>query len=612
MPFSAYTIRCRVDPELDSALLSFQERMGEQYLASSAALLELESIRESLESSVTKPLKSGLDKLLATRNISSSDISDVMSLTVTDSREDLESSIRDRFGINIVNGRVIPPGNTEVSSLKVLTRLVGGISKLIRYTPDLMDVPISSGSEDSYRSSSDLKNRFLFVTTYTETTVVPATKCSPEFTQTLTRTAAVDASLTDAARLVDKDPEDLTGHLFWLGQPDPSPLNRNKATSLGLSKSQFIDALSLRSTESLVVYRISDPLSIVRIFLSFGLDSDSVIERSDRPISTEIDPATLVSDLRDTLSRSSGSSTPTGFRDLTSSAPALVSSIDLDATFSLSDSLSTLENEIPLLSPEAGAIVTAIVGTLRSQLLALKSALSEAQEFVSSVFIELSNVQTLVYNLLGNRSTGLMDCVFGSGFSPSFSYPDAGVSSLVDGIGGVGGPGTPGTLGITDSNVLEDIITTIENQSTMIRDFSSKFNNLMGSLSSVSCAGSFISNSLVSVPRLPSAPLSCLVEESIDFGFELPSSIQEVVGLHKQAMDFASTLFDFSISNSRALRLASKNLALSLRSELETGMSMSSSGTGSSPGGTCSSPETARLSQLLQQRAQASFSGDNT
>lgn len=603
MPFSVKHIRCRVDPDLDEALFDFQERLGDQYLGAQAVLEELETIRASVEADLLDPLKSDLDQVLAVANTSTEEMEDAMSLVGGDTPEDVEFSIGERYDINVINGRVIPDGDFDISALQSLTRLAGSIDAVLTHIPEIEDIPIDIASDRSFRELVEFSPRFLFVTTYMKQTIVPATKCSPELVIEEEITAGVEIPLSAAAASVGVEEEDLRIYIFWIGDPDASSRLRLKARSMGLTNAQFVQAVSLRSTTDFIVEKIDDPMDILRLLAAFGSDIDSVLERARGPIELFEDSHAVVESLRDLFGRSSGGAGPSGFRDFSSPAANLLSVIDIDKTFKLTETFDAIGDY-----PEGGPatqFVAGLTAAIKSQLFALTSILAQAQGLLQSVLTELANLQSIVFNIFSDLSNGLLDCLFGGTFSPSLGFPPIGSPGV--GIGGIGGSGTPGTPGVPTANPLEGLINTIEGQSTLVRQFTNTMNELFGSISSISCSGGFLAGALGGSNAFPGTFMDCQSQQLADQGLEIPDFALDAMGVVKEVMDFISSLFDFATSNLRNLRMTAISLGQSLRSTLASRSDTPATGTGS---GGCAPPEAAALAAVLQQRAIEAFSSD--
>lgn len=596
MPFSVKHIRCRIDPDLDDALFDFQERLGEQFLGAQSVLAELEAIAASVESGILDPGRSDLDQVLALADTSTEEMEDDMGLVISGTTEDVELSIGERYDINVINGRIIPDGDLDISAIQSLTRLSGTISDVLDLIPELSDVVADIGSERSYVGEVEFPPRFILVATHIKTTITPATSCSPEIVVEEEIVAGIEVPISAAAASVGVSEEDLRLYIFWLGPPDAGPRLRARARSLGLTNSQFVDAVSLSSSEDFIV-QVINPMDILRLIAVYGEDVDPLLSRVSGPIG--LDQRRVLDSILDIFGRSSGAASPAGHRDFSSPAATILSVIDIDKTFDITATLAALgggDSNLP-----ATQFVAGISAALQSQLFALTLMLSQAQGVLAGVLARLSNLESLVFNIFSDLSNGVFDCLFGAAASGALGFPPVGVPGL--------GAGSPGIPGVPSVNPLEGLISTIEGQSALVRAFVNSLGDLFGSISSISCMGGFLSGAFSVQGSVPG--LACVADTSLgadlDVSLELPASVLDAMGVIKEVMDFISSLFDFAIANLRTLRITATSLGLSLRATLSSRSASPSLGIG---GGGCAPPEAVALASALQLRAAAAFTVD--
>lgn len=608
MPFSLSTIRCRLDSGLDSALFDYQERLGEQLLAARAEMETLRTLGAALTSSFSDPLRARLDAILATAGTSTEGLIDATSLVDGDSPADVEAAVGDRFRITVVNGRLILPGTRDLSAIQLFARVLGGFEEIFRVLPDLAILPITDDTDSrTYSTPLEVTPRFVLVSTYLKRTITPATSCSPEIVVETEVTLGTDLPLADAASSAGISVDDIRIYIFWVGRPEASESTRRKARILGLTNSQFVDAVAKVSRENFIVSVIPDPAEISRVAGAFGPDAADVIRRVDGPVElfpTAEDTADLI---RRTLRGSfPGSAGPSGMPDYSSPGVAILGTIDIGRTFDLdrlAENLLTQSGD----SPSAAEYAEAVGNTIRSQLLILQTLIPEAQGVIGGVLNEITNLLSVVNMLFNDMANGLLDCLFGASYSPmggSFALS----GSLGVGIGGIGGPGSPGTPGVSDSNPFDEILSLIEGQSTLITDFLGSVSTLLGLASDVSCGSSFVTSSS-SLESSFGGPLSCQSDLARAAGFELPEVFQDSLGVTKVVMDTLTTLFDTVRVALRGLRMTTSSMSLSLRLSLERRNSSSSAGSLPSPLGSpgCAPPEATRLAALLVARAVAGF-----
>lgn len=602
MPISLSTIRCRLDADLDSALFSYQERLGDQLIRARAQLAALRSLGATVSSEFSEPLRRDLDALLAVADTSTEVITDTTRLCLGDTVTEREAAVSDRFALTVVGGRVIPPGDTNLSAIASLARVLGSFEAIFDLIPELADV-VSSDYDPSLRPPSDAST-FYLVSTYISRTVTPPTACTPEIVVEREITLGTDRPISETLASAGITPDELRLYVFWLGSPRATASARAKARRLELSSSQFVDAVSSTSRSNFFVRVISEPDDVSRVYSSFGDEASVVLSRVTAPVELFPSAAVLVSYLSNVLRASSpGSVGPTGLPDLSSPALSLLTVLDLDKTFKLRDMATALVDDGGD-TESAAAFAEAMGNLIQSQVEVISTIVSEAQSVVSSVVNEVVALTSVVNMLLNDQSNGLMDCMLGSTFSSSSLAPS--ISGSLD--LGLGGLGTPGTPGASTSNPLEGILNTIEKQSELLNTFFQSLSGFVGSLSDMSCSGSFTSSAITSLTS-SGMPFSCINDPVRDSDFEIPPVTRETLEVTQLVMGFLTQIFDTVRTNLRSLRLTTSSLSLSLRINLaRRDSSFSASSLPSLPGSPgCASPEAAQLAALLVARSIKGF-----
>lgn len=609
MPFSLSTIRCRLDPDLDAALFDYQERLGDQLLAARAQLETVRTLGATVMSDFAGPLRSNLDAVLAGANTSTEGLIDATSLIEGDSVEDVEAAIGDRFSLTIVNGRLILPGTRDLSAIQLFARVLGGFEEIFRVLPDLATVPITDDTDfRTYSTPLEITPRFVMVTTYMRRAVTPATSCTAEVVVEEEVTLGIDRPLAAAADSVGLSVEDVRIYIFWIGRPEATEATRRKSRILGLTNSQFVDAVAKKSRKDFIVSVIPDPSEISRVAGAFGDDADDVVRRLTGPVDLFPSPEDVAALIRDTLRRSTpGSSGPSGVPDFSSPGVAMFSTLDINRTFRL-DSLAE-----SILSQEGGNLsaiqyAEAIGNAIKSQLAVLSTIVQEAQAVITGILNEITNLVSLVNMLFNDMANGLLDCLFGSSFSPAGGSFASVSGSVSVGIGGIGGAGSPGTPGTSTSNPLDGVLAAIETQASTVTEFLRSVSDLLGIVSDVSCGSSFVSSASAVQPSFGGS-LPCQADVARDAGFELPPVFEEALGITKVVMDVLTALFDTVRTALRGLRTTVSSLNISLRVSLERRNSSASASSLPSPPGSpgCAPLEATRLAALLVARSIAGF-----
>lgn len=609
MPFSLSTIRCRLDPDLDAALFDYQERLGNQLLAARSQLETVRTLGATVMSDFASPLRSSLDAVLAGANTSTEGLIDATSLIDGDSVEDVEAAIGDRFSLTIVNGRLILPGTRDLSAIQLFARVLGGFEEIFRVLPDLATVPITDDTDfRTYSTPLEITPRFVMVTTYMRRTVTPATSCTAEVAVEEEITLGIDRPLAAAADSVGLSVEDVRIYIFWIGRPEATEATRRKSRILGLTNSQFVDAVAKKSRKDFIVSVIPDPSEISRVAGAFGDDADDVVRRLTGPVELFPSPEDVAALVRDTLRRSTpGSSGPSGVPDFSSPGVAMFSTLDINRTFrldSIAESLLAQEGD----NLSATQYAEAVGNAIKSQLAVLSTIVQEAQAVITGILNEITNLVSLVNMLFNDMANGLLDCLFGSSFSPAGGSFASVSGSVSVGIGGIGGAGSPGTPGTSTSNPLDGVLAAIETQASTVTEFLRSVSDLLGIVSDVSCGSSFVSSASAVQPSFGGS-LPCQADVARDAGFELPPVFEEALGITKVVMDVLTALFDTVRTALRGLRTTVSSLNISLRVSLERRNSSASASSLPSPPGSpgCAPPEATRLAALLVARSIAGF-----
>lgn len=603
------SIRCRLDPGLDQALFAYQERLGAQLIQAREEMERLRSLGASISSDFTSPLSSSLDRALAPVGLSTESLADSLLLVGGPSVSDRETTMSDRFGSTVVSGRLLLPGTRDLSPIREMSRIFGGFEEILRAFPDLDTLPVGDDTDSrTYSDHSTFPTRMIVACTYEKVTTTPATSCAKEISFTNEVTAGIDIPLSEAALSVGVSVDSLHIYIFWLGRPEASPASRTKARVMGLTNSQFVDAVSKTNREKFTVVVIPDPGDISRLAGAFGSDAPLVVSRSGSPI--EFFP--VAEDMADYVRRllrssSVGSAGPSGIADFSSPSIALLSTLDIEKTFGAYVLAESLVASSADSSGSSAEFAEAAGSAIKSQLLTLQALMQEAQSVLGNTINEITNLLSMVNALLGDTSNGLLDCVFGSSFSPLGGGIAADVG-LEAGIGGIGGPGSPGSPGSSSSNPFDEILSLVESQAANISEFLRSVGALFGIASDISCGSSFVTSSASVQPSF-NGSLSCQIDSALESGFELPVEVDETLGIAKVVLDVLNALFDTVRTSIRSLRLTVSSMSISLRLSASRRTSSSSSSFLPSPAGSvgCTPPEATRLAALLSQRALSAF-----
>jgi len=574
-----------------------------------------------MEEEFSGPLRSALGAVLASGDSSLDEFLDLSGIPQGDTPDDLERAFDERYGITIVDGRLILDGDVDVSSIKTLARMLGGLSGIYDKFPFLGDHPVDDDlGSSSFVEAPSFPIQLLVVFSRHISSTIPETFPPVSFTDE--EVLGVDVSLSSILDLPGVVESEVITNVFWLGQSSPVASARRKMRSLGLPGSYFVDAVSGSSSSSLVVNTIPNPLDIPRFSAAFGSSADAVLQRVTRPLSLFPDPSDAAEAITRFIQRSTpGGAGSSGVQDFSSPTSALMSVLDIGKTFNIdefSDSLgvSTDPDNLP-----ATQFAEGISKSIKTNLAVSNAMMAEFQSAVSGPLNSMLSLQSVANSLLNDPSGQVMNCVLGAGFSPSFDYGVPGVPSI--------GAGTPGIPGVTTASALESALSTIENKVDFALSFLDGVSGVTGALQGVSCTGSFLSGSNSLTPSLPSF-MPCAAERQEDLGFSLPPFHADSLGVAKIITDTLTSVASSFRLNIRMMKMQMVSMRSSIR---DTVFLRGSSGStslpgipdvpglpgipdipaspslpgGSLPGGGCAAPAASLLSSLLRQRSLEGF-----
>ena len=618
------TLRCQTDIDIDSALSDYQDSLGVQLVQMREALAIVAQNAAVMESEFSGPLRSSLNAIFASADSSLDEFLDLAEIPVSGTREDMERSFADRYGLLIVNGRLILDGDVDLTPIRSLARKLGGLDGIYEKFPFLETTPISDDTgSSSFVPSPSFPVRAVVVYTRYVTKTLPDT--FPEVTFTDEETLGVDIPIADVISSGVSE-ADIRINVFWMGQPSLSEDVRRSFRALGLTNDQFVNAVSATDSDNFTVKSIINPMDIPRVSVAFGDDADSVLERASRPISLFNDPSDAARVLKKFVSRSvPGSAGSSGVRDMSSPASAVMSVLDVSKTFNIEEfadglGVSTDPENLPATQYAEG-----ISKSIKTGLEVSSSMFAEFQSTISAPLNSMSSLLSAAGALLGDTSSDVMDCILGSSFSPTLSYGATSAPS-VPSLGG----GTPGIPGVTVANPLEAALSTIEDKVETALVFLDGVSGVTGALQGASCTGSFLSGASGALsPDIPGLT-TCAAVKEIDAGFSLPPFHADSLGVAKLITDTLTSVTSTFRMNIRMMRIQMVSMRLHIRDTVfrrgptgDTSLPGIPSvpslpgipdipGTPSLPGATwpgqgCAAPEVSRLASLLKARSLEGF-----
>jgi len=618
---SIATLRCQTDIDIDAALAEYQDSLGVQLVQMREALAIVSQNAAVMESEFSGPLRSSLNAIFASADSSLDEFLDLAGIPAGGTRDDMERAFGDRYGLVIVNGRLILEGEVDLGPIRSLARLLGGLDGIYEKFPFLATTPISDDTgSSSFVPAPSFPARAVIVYTRYVTKTLPDT--FPEVTFTDEETLGVDIPIADVISAGVSESE-IRVNVFWMGPPSLSEDVRRSFRSFGLTNDQFVNAVSSTESDNFTVNTIVNPMDIPRVSVAFGDDADLVLERAIRPVSLFNDPSDAARVLRQFVSRSvPGSAGPSGVQDLSSPASAVMSVLDVSKTFNTDEFADGLGTQTDPENLPATQYAEGISKSIKTSLAVSSSMFSEFQSTISAPLNSMSSLLSAAGALLGDTSSDVMDCILGPAFSPSFAYGVPSVTTL--------GGGTPGIPGVTIASPLEAALSTIEDKIETALIFLDGVAGVTGSLQGTACTGSFLSGASGALsPDIPGLTTCASVRE-IDAGFSLPPFYSDSLGVAKLITDTLTSMTSTFRMNIRMMRIQMVSMRMHIRDTVfRRGPTGDTSipgippvpslpgipdipGVPSLPGATfpgqgCAAPEVSRLAALLKARSMEGF-----
>lgn len=317
-------------------------------------------------------------------------------------------------GIYIINGLWIPQGNLDLSCVKKLAMLLGGVNLCAKLTPYLSK-PVGSLTTcivHAYQASS------LAIGILNCDTAVPALptgSCAPtDVTQDVEDVLAFDASIDAVlASFPELKRADLKVYAFWNQVPNASQATTLLLKAQGYTNAEITTILSVGTSANVVSCVISQPDAILAYVC--GVDDQQILKGPDG-VNPNPGTDTIVDDI---LAKALNPRPPTdaGIDDKDNVPAMVLGLIDLKKTFKCPGSGITAGLESGL----AQATAAIDVGFD-----AANSVLAGAQGLILTAGNMLSNVLTMVQQYLGNAPGNFLQCLFpGQGLELSLPLPRA-------------------------------------------------------------------------------------------------------------------------------------------------------------------------------------------
>lgn len=419
----------------DSQVAQVDQLVNQPLLKASNSLLELSGANVKI-TVMQKPVKTNGQSVLQPKNITNSSAYANQVLTQLSSSsqnvpvsaintEQLFASLGVPFatgknatedalatkGIYLVNGLWIQQGNLDLTCVKKLANLLGGVDVCTKLTPYLSK---PSGSlttciVHAYQASS---TSLLAVNCEPTVPVLPTGSCAPvDVVQDVEDVLAFDANIDSVlASFPDLKRSDLKVYAFWNQIPNTSQATTLLLQSYGYTLDEITTILSVGTTSTIVTCVIARPAEVLAYVC--GVDDSQVLKGPDTVNPT---PSTdsLVDDI---LARALAPRPPTdaGIDDRDNVAAMVLGLLDLKKTF-----------QCPSVGPtglESGlAQATASIDVAFD---AANALLAGAQGSILGIGNTLSNLLTMVQQYQYSFPGNFLQCMFpGQGFELSLPLP---------------------------------------------------------------------------------------------------------------------------------------------------------------------------------------------
>ncbi len=367
------------DDELEGALLAYQEAITQVLIDARPLIDDLQAASKDLDNQLLVPLRKSIDDVFNSLGISTDEFIEASGMQYGGTQAEMEDSLT-KMGLPISNGRVLVPGDLDLTAVRTLTRLTGSFDEVKRLLANY-NFPIGSDTKTP--------TAFLFVVTYNKYEVVKPDICREEYTKSTETLLGINKSVS---RILADNPtlgrDDLIFYIFWLGTPEASGRIRDQFDEYGLGQEDFIDAVTKPAQV------IEDPAKVWEVILKYGDDTEDVIRKVPRlevvPTATDI-----IGTIMPVIRRKPGRSNDTGATDYGIPAVNLISTINFEKTFGSDKSSDCIDASLDL-SSVVGTLFNAIGAASR----VLNSLLAEAAQAFAGTLNKLTGLFGCVDNML--------------------------------------------------------------------------------------------------------------------------------------------------------------------------------------------------------------------
>jgi hypothetical protein len=385
MPTFIRYANCTVTGQLAEASLALSEVITDRTLLTLDLANNIAALIPNLDTNLRAPLRRELESILA------APLDDVMTaicLPPASTLPQVEARLRRRENLHVVNGRVLLPGDLDISCFRELVRLIGTYAAASAKLGT-----ISSGS-------------FTFLVTHAQTTVVPATLCSAATTDTTEVLLGIDIPVQQIlSSRRDLTFVDLKIYIFWKDIIQADTTNVNRLIALGLPADYVPLVMTDTDQDNVVTCVIRDVERLSSIGSLYGVDIERVV--LEGPNSLSLYPTTdeVIAAVTSAVTRRTpGSRTECSTVDLTDPALDVLVAVDLDTTLNIRNNL------IDCGLTSDSAALAAISGILDRILTTIRTVLENIRS-TQMYLMELAGLLSSVQNLFAGDTISLLACL---------------------------------------------------------------------------------------------------------------------------------------------------------------------------------------------------------
>lgn len=531
---------CTIKGELADATLALRENIADRVLALNEYATLLNTEVTAIAATTGASLKADLN-ILFISGFTSSVQSNLCIPPITSTRA-AEDNLADRDGTSVVGGRVLLPGDVDLTCLRVLQRLLGGL-------------PAAKAQADALPAGS-----FLWITTYIQRTSTGTTVCNP--TDTTTETEVVlgfNVAFSEAVRTRGIPLADLRAYVFWGQYENATPANYQRLQVLGCPESELPFVLLGRSGTIVQVCTLLEGSRYNGLMTQYpAAVAEEVVARGPATVNPFPTPAEIQRSLRAAgMARSPGSRNSCGTTDASDPASNLLMAVNFPAMFDVPARLSSCQAEAG--SSEGLSAILSILDAVQSGAQTGLDVLKNVQWTLN----DTNALVPLVSSLLDQPTADLLTCI---------------------------------ANGLVPAAAISFAIPTLQRMAATLRSGEAAYSRVLDLMQSwyasyamLTCTGISLVQSLsgtgrlsLGTPRLP-APLNCLPIDLTPPGFTLPTCflellpdmtrmlelVQDLAGRVQTNLQTSRRMYRDSTAILESFSAADSGLAASLRAAID-------------------------------------------